>query len=97
MLADRGRLDGKQTLPSEVRALRILNVVRHAESNLELAVDLRDALSRLPALSRRYLALLYAEGLVDDLKACRLLEVRPEELEQAIDSLQRALLELERS
>jgi hypothetical protein len=80
--------------PSEVRALRILEVVHHAERNMDLAVDLREALSRLPPLSRNYLALLYEEGMVDDLKASRLLGVKPEELEPAIDSLEHALREI---
>ena len=81
--------------PPEVRGLHILEVVRHAETNMELAVDLRDALSRLPPLSRRYLALLYEEGMVDDLKASRLLGVKPEELDPAIELLDRALVEIQ--
>jgi len=68
--------------------------VHRAASNVELAVDLRDTLSRLSPLCRRYLTLLYEEGMTDDLRASRLLEVTPEELEPAIEALDRALLEI---
>ena len=95
--AEHGRRGAPERPPSEVRALRILEVVHHAERNMDLAVDLRDALSRLQPLSRNYLALLYEEGMVDDLKASRLLGVKPEELEPAIDSLEHALREIAQS
>jgi hypothetical protein len=88
------RAPGEQRPPAEVRALRILEVIRHAEGNMDLAVDLRDALNRLPPLARRYLTLLYEEGILDDLKASRLLGVEPEELEPAIHQLSRALAEI---
>jgi len=80
--------------PTEVRAVRILELLKSAESSVELAIDVRDILSRASPLARRYAALIYEEGAIDDLKASRLLGVSADELEPEARALDARLREL---
>jgi len=81
--------------PAEVRAARLLDLLQKAETNVELAIDIRDALARLPRLARRYVSLIFEEGVMDDIKAARKLGGSEEEMQSCLRSLDQALREIE--
>jgi hypothetical protein len=75
--------------PAEPRAGRILSTFEAAQQNLDLAIDLRDELSRAGDLARRYAMLLMQEGALDDDRAARALKVHPSDLDDAADEVLR--------
>lgn len=81
----------REARPGELRAIRIVGVLKAAAESLELAVDVRDVLTQASAIGRQYAALLMEEGAVDDANASRALGVPGDVLDREATSLDEAL------
>jgi len=84
----------REARAGEVRAIRIVRLLRAAQESPDFAVDVRRVLAGASEVARRYAALLMEEGAVDDRKATQALGVPAEVLEREATALDTALLEV---
>lgn len=73
--------------PGEVRALRVLEVLRSAAADPGVAIDVRRSLERASEGARRYASLLMTEGAMDDERAAKSLGVKQAALTRDADAL----------
>jgi hypothetical protein len=80
--------------PGTARASRLVGLVQMAQSQPELAFDLRRVASSLSELGTAYLELILGEGPLDDDEAAKRLKVSAAELQIAVKPLDRLVSEL---